>query len=359
MNFHIVVCCFFSAVLTSGLFAQTDNASVMVKQNEFDFGYVYEADGALVVTFKLVSRGEKPLKINRIVSPSFQIVGYTKDSLRKGEEGMVKVKFVPYHKSGDFQKTVKVFSNAKESPSDLTIRGFILSGSGKGSYKYHTGGLAFKQSQVNFGYIFKGEKPVKYIPVLNKSNKEITLHYKESPEHLQLVSHFKTLQPGQVGVLEIGYNSNDLNDWDFIYDRVPIEVESPNGEQQAILTVTSNVREDFSSLTEEERLISPKVSVPVQVFNFDTITTSQKASYEFLVRNEGERELKIRAVKPTCGCTAALPIKNSVLPGDSTYVRVEFNPEGYVGVNKKGVTLITNDPQNYKQFLWVTGYVEP
>jgi hypothetical protein len=246
-----------------------------------------------------------------------------------------------------------------ESPSDLTIQGFILSGSGKGGYKYHSGGLAFKQSQINFGYIFKGEMPVKYIPVLNKSNKAITLNYQEVPAHLQVSCHFEQLQPGQVGVLEIGYNSDNLDYWDFVYDRVPIEVVSPDGEQQAVLTIASNVREDFSLLTEEERLISPKISVPVQVFNFDTITTKQKASYEFLVKNEGERELEIRAVKPTCGCTAALPMKKSVLPGDSTYVKVEFNPEGYVGVNKKGVTLITNDPQNYKQFLWVTGYVKP
>jgi hypothetical protein len=74
-----------------------------------------------------------------------------------------------------------------------------------------------------------------------------------------------------------------------------------------------------------------------------------KASVTF--KNEGTENLIILKVKTSCGCTAAKPEKDTLLPGDTTVMNVELRLSGN-GLSSKTVTIETNDPAkkttNYK-----------
>jgi hypothetical protein len=75
------------------------------------------------------------------------------------------------------------------------------------------------------------------------------------------------------------------------------------------------------------------------------------------LKNSGKTDLKIRAVKASCGCTVAAPEKNVLAPGESTFIDAIFDPTGRTGEFKNGITVVTNDPAHYKKYLFVEGYI--
>ncbi len=355
-------CRFFFILVTLFIFnfsiGQDSSSEIIFSHSKHDFGYTYEADGPVTVSFSFKNIGHSYLTINRIIAPGFKVISWTRDSIAPNKSGEIKIKMNPFNQAGYFNKSIRVFSNAHNSPSELKVKGKILHGTYSKSFKHKIGGLAFKQSQLNFGYIYNGQQAVRFIPVMNKSQHTVRVAFEEVPPHLIINTKFDSLASGQNSFIEIKYNTNDIDDWDFVINRIKLLVRDQKKTEMGLLSVTANIREDFSGLSNEEKTYKPRVSIPVKIFNFDTISDKQTTFYDFLIRNNGERPLDIRAVKPTCGCTAVMPVKNSIAPGDSTYIKVSFEPNGYIGHNKKGVTVITNDPDNYKQFIWVTGFVE-
>lgn len=356
IRFRLFIIAFLGVFCLQG-FSQIHGGEIKFSTQDFNFGHIYEADGHVKINLSYENTGNEPVKISRVIGPGFKSFDYDNDSLYPGEKASFVVVLDPFYKAGAFNKKVVVFSNAVNSPSEININGKILQGSFSDLLKYKIGSLAFKHAQLNFGYVFNGQDIVRYVPVMNIGSSVAKIQFYDVPSHISFFSKFDSLNPGQRGMIEVKYNTNQLDDWDFVIDKIRVETDDEEN-STGYLSVTANIREDFSLLSEEEKVNTPKAFIPVQVFNFDTIPKNKKTFYDFLIRNNGERALDIRAIKPTCGCTAVFPDKNSIPPGDSTYIRVAFDSEGYSGQNKKGVTVITNDPENYKQFLWVTGYVE-
>ncbi len=322
-----------------------------------NLGTVYEADGVIVFKIEIINTGEKKLFLNRILSPGLTVRTMPKDGIMPGQKSDIIVGFNPFSSVGPIQKTITIFSNALNSPQQFIVSGKIFSGSHSISYRHKIGGAVFKQSQLNFGYIFKGEKVTRYFPVRNISNDALTLKFSEIPDYITVEPNFNKLAPNDLGILEVTYNTNLCSSWDFVIDKIAVEVD---GDKPSIgfISLTSNIRENFDSIAQLDRNLHPIAEIPIKVFNFDTIPNIKVVDYNYLLVNSGSKQLNIRALKPTCGCTAALAGTNVVAPGDSTFIHVHFDPQGYSGMTKQGVSVITDDPLNYKQFLWITGVVK-
>lgn len=354
---QLFILLFAALIALQGKANQVDSTSISFKNTTVDFHSIYEADGGITVDFEYSNSGNYPLKINRILAPGIKTIDYPKKSIMPGESGSIKVKVEPFGSPGHYEKDIIVFSNASNSPSQLKIKGKIISGTYNSSFSTQIGGLALKHQQMNFGYIFNGDIIVRYIPVKNTSEEELKIEFSDLPNHLIINNKFIALPAGETGLVEFTYNTNKVDNWDFVIDKIDVHVIGAKTETGSLM-VSANIRENFALLSAEENTSKPKVFIPVKVHNYDTIAHNEKVEIKFPIYNQGTRDLIIRCVKPTCGCTAAMPDKQIIAPGDSTNIIVEFNSTGFSGQNKKGVTLITNDPVNYKQFLWITGYIE-
>ena len=102
---------------------------------------------------------------------------------------------------------------------------------------------------------------------------------------------------------------------------------------------------------------SPKIVVPESEHNFGNITEGEVVSHNFVVYNRGNDTLTISRVKASCGCTAAEPNNNNLLPGDSTSIKVEFNSSRRNGVQKKYVYVFSNDLKTPQMRLVFTANV--
>jgi hypothetical protein len=89
---------------------------------------------------------------------------------------------------------------------------------------------------------------------------------------------------------------------------------------------------------------SPKIFSPKTDHEFGEILEGQLVTHEYEIKNIGNAELKIDKVRASCGCTAAQQVANSLKPGESTKIKVEFDSHGRMGLQEKTVYVFTNDP---------------
>ena len=105
------------------------------------------------------------------------------------------------------------------------------------------------------------------------------------------------------------------------------------------------VREDFAHWSEEEKAQAPHFMVDSTERDFGILREGEEAKMIFKIQNVGERNLIIRKIETTCGCTAVLPGQRMLLPGKEMDLNVIFHSAGRNGKQRKVITLFCNDPR--------------
>ena len=105
------------------------------------------------------------------------------------------------------------------------------------------------------------------------------------------------------------------------------------------------------------QLMQPKLVLQQSSFDFGDIKQGEIVSHTFVLTNSGGDLLKITNVQASCGCTAAVPEKSELAPGESTNLPVKFNSTGRMGMQKKTVKIFTNDPQSPEMTITIAGNV--
>jgi len=101
----------------------------------------------------------------------------------------------------------------------------------------------------------------------------------------------------------------------------------------------------------------PVVSTDVESYDFGNISPAQPVEHEFTVTNKGGKDLNITNVRSTCGCTAAVVGHQLLKPGESTKLKVTFDPRGKSGPQNKPVIITSNDPKSPQKTIVITGIV--
>ncbi len=356
MRIVIVVVIFLLSLQVSG---QTDNSPFLeVNDNTFDFGRIYEDNGKVSHTFTLKNSGSSTLLISNVRSNcGCTTPEWTKEPVVPGGEGFVTVEYDPKNSRGAFHKTIQVQSNASNANMFLTVSGTVISELKKEKLYYKVGDLSIKSRHINLGYIYKGSTGYAAITIANLSDKAMQLDLADIPDQVETYYLPEQLQPGEYGQIEVNYNSNKVDEWDVVIDRITVVINGKKDIRNR-LAVTANIREDFRELTEEQLEMAPVASFSELFVNYDTIPASEALECQFLLKNSGQSDLVIRAVKPSCGFTVKLPETNILSPGESTFISANFDPMGHSGDFKNSITIITNDPDEYKQYLVFEGYIQ-
>lgn len=98
------------------------------------------------------------------------------------------------------------------------------------------------------------------------------------------------------------------------------------------------------------------------VYHFGSIGETKPVEHIFRFRNVGKKPLIIESAEPSCGCTVPQFSKAPVKPGDSSTIKVTFDPTGRGGRFDKVVYLKSNALSNVgsaRYELHITGTVLP
>ncbi len=110
-------------------------------------------------------------------------------------------------------------------------------------------------------------------------------------------------------------------------------------------------------LTAEDIKAFPKASFDSLEYDFGTMQRGSTESHEFIVTNEGEKPLSIEVANTSCKCTVGDVDNDSIAPGESTPIRLEWVAKTGIGEFSQVAIIRTNDPRNSRIELKVTGIV--
>jgi hypothetical protein len=350
----------FLVALTLCGYSQQREASISFKEESFNFGSIKAADGPVNHVFEFTNTGSTPLIIQNVeTSCGCTTPEWTKQPVLAGAKGHIKVSFNPEGRSGAIDKTITISSNATKSPVYLKITGSIIPKTlpVQDEYRYAVGDLHFKMSQVSFGTIKPEDTKNMKVDLINSGKEPVKLAFVNIPAFLTVKAEPETLQPNQKGTLTITYNAAKRNDWDFLIDYVYMSL---NGKKDANykLTITATIEDDYSKLTPEQIANAPIIVFDTTTHNFGNIKQGQKVEFDFKFKNTGKSTLKIRKISTSCGCTTIDPKDKEIKPGESSSIKAIFNSAGKYGTQNKSITIVTNDPKNFKSLLWLKGMVE-
>jgi hypothetical protein len=113
-------------VAVPGFAQDTEGPGFEFSENIYDFGDVKQGEKVKhVFTYK--NTGNQPLIISNIVTTcGCTAPSWTKEPVRPGDKGEIKIEFNTSGKVGKQNKIITIFSNAKENKQRITIKANIL-----------------------------------------------------------------------------------------------------------------------------------------------------------------------------------------------------------------------------------------
>ena len=339
--------------------AATGKSRIAFEKLQHNFGTFKEELGVQTVAFNFKNDGAVPLILNNVqASCGCTTPEWTRDPIAPGTKGVIKVSYDPKNRPGVFNKTIRVSSNAENADVVLTILGEVTprTKTVEEDYPNEIGPLRAKTNHIAFVQIKENQVKKDSTEIINNTDKPVQLSFKTPPPHLSAVIKPSTLAPKQKGYIVVTFDASKIKAYGFVMGRIYLNVDGQDDYKNSI-AVSTTLEEDFSALSAEDLKNAPVVKYDLESFDFGDIKPGSKVEHTFNLKNEGKKDLIIRDVKSSCGCTAVSPSKNIVTSGESVPLKVTFDSTGKNGRNNKTITVITNDPKNPTTVLRISSNI--
>ena len=341
------------------IFAQDAKSRIAFEKIQHNFGTFKEELGVQTVAFNFKNDGTVPLILNNVqASCGCTTPEWTCEPVAPGAKGVIKVSYDPRNRPGVFTKTIRVSSNAENADVVLTIQGEVTPRARtiEEDYPNEIGPLRAKTAHIAFTAIKEKTIRKDSTEIINNSDQPVQLSFKTPPPHLSAVFKPAKLAPKQKGYLVVTFDANKIQAYGFVMHRLYLNIDGQDDYKNSI-AVSTTLEEDFSKLSAEDLNNAPVVTYDMESFDFGDIKPGTKNEHVFNLKNTGKKDLIIRDVKSSCGCTAVTPTKNIVSSGESVPLKVVFDSTGKSGRQNKTITVITNDPKNPTTILRISSNI--
>jgi Protein of unknown function (DUF1573) len=115
--------------------------------------------------------------------------------------------------------------------------------------------------------------------------------------------------------------------------------------------------DDAAKSAKPDDTATPRIAVDQPHYNFGNMQRGTTKSHEFVIRNIGNAPLKIRNGGTTCKCTLSKVAEESIQPGGSSTVKLEWSAKSDSGPFRQTATILTNDPTQSQIELVVDGEI--
>lgn len=332
-----------------------------ISTSEHDFGKFKEEAGRQKFDFVVMNTGNQPLVIQNIVaSCGCTTPEWTKSPIPPKGSGTITAIYDPANRPGQFNKTLSVYTNSKPEVVVLSIKGEVLQREKtmEELFTFPVGAVRFESNHLAFTNVYKTEKKIKVMQVINPSSAPVKVEFEGAPAWLALKANPETLKPGAKGIIEGTYDATKNQGWGNVSDMIKVKL---NGEvqQNVFYYVSANLVEDFSKLSKEELENAPVFKVEQTTVDLGKIAGATANEVEFKFTNKGKNDLILRNIRSSCGCTAVQQgvQGQGIKPGESSSIKATFNSGSYKGKVTKAIYVYTNDPKNSEVVLMLTADV--
>jgi hypothetical protein len=348
-------------LFTITLFAQ-QNKQIKFNEETHDFGTIVEHKGPVTHEFVFTNNSNRPVKILN-VQPSCGCTtpGWTKEAVEPGKNGIVKASFNPQGRPGFFTKSLTVTTDLEASPIILQIKGQVTNEGETNSSDFSVvnGSLKFRTSSFNLGKVFiKDEFTTREFQVYNGGTKAINFNGNFiTPKYIKVDVQPRTLAQGEKAIVRISYNGKMKNQYGFQSDNIELPTDDETNPVKSI-SVYATLEDYFGDMTPADMEKAPVLRLNQYSMDFGRIKGNSAATKEVTITNSGKKELSLRSLQPNCTCVKASATKTVLKPGESSTIKIAFDPMGRNGSQQKAITIYSNDPVNPVQRVTFTAYVD-
>ena len=113
--------------------------------------------------------------------------------------------------------------------------------------------------------------------------------------------------------------------------------------------------------TEEKSFEDPgaKIVLLPATMDLGKVPQQSKKTFDLTIANEGTKDLTIKSVSGSCGCTAVVLSDKTIKPGAKGKVQVTFNAGNFKGTIEKSVLISSNDAKDPVKEFTFTAFVVP
>lgn len=338
----------FSIFATLFSLAYAQQPVIEFAEKEHNFGKINEEDGSVSTVFEFTNTGVAPLVINGVTaSCGCTTPEWTREPIPAGGKGTVKAAFNPKGRPGQLRKSITVKSNASEPSVVLMIVGEVIPRpkTVEEQFPVQMGDIRLKTKTSPLFDIFRGQSRPDRIEIKNMSDKEVAISFANVPKHIVLEANPKKLKAQETGFIIITYNAQNVDDYGGRTDEAYVVL---NGNQiltdEFKLIINSNLREDFSKLTDEQKKNAPVAEFETTQLSVD-LKKGEKKQSTIALKNTGKEPLLIRKVT-TSDKKLRIAYPKTVVPSKSGQIKIDVDGNNISEDLTAKVTVITNDPKN-------------
>ena len=103
---------------------------------------------------------------------------------------------------------------------------------------------------------------------------------------------------------------------------------------------------------------TPTLTLVEPIRDFGTVAKGEKLDWSFPIKNTGDADLQILAVRPTCGCTVA-EYDKVIKPGETGKVVAHVDTSQFSGPISKAVIIESNDANTPSAQVTIRAVVKP
>jgi hypothetical protein len=184
-----------------------------------------------------------------------------------------------------------------------------------------------------------------YLKLYNLSNKVIKITRIETPPNIEVKGAYYEMIPNTDIELKIKFTPKSKMDFGDFNQEVKIYTNDDSFPVKLIY-VNAKIKEDFSYLTPKELKKSPKFTIDRLSHHYGDIGYKDSSITYFTLTNKGKTDLIIRKVKRSCNCVNVELESMVIKPKQKVKMKVDYTSFNVVGLDIRGIKLITNDPNN-------------
>lgn len=335
-----------------------NNAAIEFQAKTHDFGELSEG-GLATCDFIFTNTGKSPLVIQRVVtSCGCTTPEYPKEPIAAEASASIKVSYNTLNRPGAFHKTITVYSNDPNAPCVvLLITGNVIAKTKtiNEDYPVNMDGFRLKKADIYLSDTKIGNVYTETIEVINTNSKPINVSFYKLPKFIQATLSKSNLLPNEPGLLTLRYTPALTKDFGKREDFFFVVTNSKDKENQNHkIRVRSNITEDFSKLSVEQRNNAPSANYTDNRIQLGKMAGRAHKIVTSTLTNSGKSPLCIRKISTEYNGLKVTPEKKVILPGESTKLKIDFFSGSFSGTVNQRIVIITNDPQNSVKRLFLT-----
>ena len=226
---------------------------------------------------------------------------------------------------------------------------------GEKAWPYELEGLKMEKKGVAFGNIYYGEKVTDTIRIRNVSGYVWEGRFNYDLHFMLVKAGPYLLEPEEEGMIVVEFDTEKYGKYDEYIGHIQCR-NAGRGAGMLYMPVTALITENFAGLMAQEKTDAPVVEAD-SVFHFGQVEAGEEVVWNVRIRNTGKKDLIIRNIKTTCGCTAADPDSRVIASGCESLLKVTFRTAGRSGHQHKTIVLTTNDYRRPQLLLHLEGEV--